>query len=393
MSEYTPPESVKSEMYWIHPDHFSGASILVNSGGNVTNWYEYMPYGEMLMENTTFNYDNPNKYNAKEYDMATGYYFYGARYYDPKRSFWLSVDPLSEITNSPYAYVWNDPVNFVDPTGMMGERAGGEGPGPKVIKDCFGGGDHGQDPFPKHMRTAAIRIAAEGLNSVGRGDVRTDADKTMNDLWLNYVSSHNLNFDQMAKLRNEINTQYKGLVLVKGWHKETYNRLYNVVIRNMKLNHDGVQYAVEKAILEAENNWAVLEMGSEVAAAIAAEGLFPTNVSKIKPRKPYSAAKNYQKIANSGFSKIVDGAKQGKHIVGHNNYIGGKSILTENAQGLLDAFHAGNVSSTQIINSVKIRVDFGKNIGNYVKDGVAIPTNKGIIINAKRGVHIVPSAP
>ena len=53
------------------------------------------------------------------------YYYYGARYYDPKRSFWLSVDPLAEITMSPYAYVWNDPVNFADPTGLMGERKGG----------------------------------------------------------------------------------------------------------------------------------------------------------------------------------------------------------------------------------------------------------------------------
>jgi RHS repeat-associated protein len=83
-----------------------------------------MPYGEMLMENTDSSYDNPYKYSAKEFDMATGYYYYGARYYDPKRSFWLSVDPLAEITVSPYAYVWNDPVNFADPTGLMGERVG-----------------------------------------------------------------------------------------------------------------------------------------------------------------------------------------------------------------------------------------------------------------------------
>ncbi|MCX8525694.1 hypothetical protein OF897_17400, partial [Chryseobacterium formosus] len=75
--------------------------------------------------------DNPYKYNAKEFDVSTGYYYYGARYYDPKRSFWLSVDPLEEITNSPYAYVWNDPVNFADPTGMMGERVGGR------IKDWY----------------------------------------------------------------------------------------------------------------------------------------------------------------------------------------------------------------------------------------------------------------
>ncbi|MFY1047330.1 RHS repeat domain-containing protein [Chryseobacterium sp. GP-SGM7] len=96
-----------------------------------------MPYGEMLMENTNFSYDNPYKYNAKEFDASTGYYYYGARYYDPKRSFWLSVDPLAEITNSPYAYVWNDPVNFADPTGMMGERVGGNDPCDPPAKRSF----------------------------------------------------------------------------------------------------------------------------------------------------------------------------------------------------------------------------------------------------------------
>jgi RHS repeat-associated protein len=125
MTGYNPPEIVESEMYWIHPDHLGGASILVNSGGKVTNWYEYMPYGEMLMELSNQDYNNPYKYNGKEFDEATGYYYYGARYYDPKRSFWISVDPLAEITQSPYTYVWNDPVNYIDPTGMMGERVGG----------------------------------------------------------------------------------------------------------------------------------------------------------------------------------------------------------------------------------------------------------------------------
>ncbi len=62
--------------------------------------------------------------------MATGLYYYGARYYDPKRSFWLSVDSLEEITNSPYAYVWNDPVKFTDPSGLMGEREGTRGVDP-----------------------------------------------------------------------------------------------------------------------------------------------------------------------------------------------------------------------------------------------------------------------
>ena len=41
----------------------------------------------------------------------------------------MSVDPLADITVSPYAYVWNDPVNYADPTGLMGERKGGDDPG------------------------------------------------------------------------------------------------------------------------------------------------------------------------------------------------------------------------------------------------------------------------
>ncbi|GAA4160700.1 hypothetical protein GCM10022217_25140 [Chryseobacterium ginsenosidimutans] len=73
-----------------------------------------MPFGD----------DNPYKFNGKELDSQTGLYYYGARYYDPQRSFWLSVDPLVEITMSPYAYTWNDPVNYTDPTGRIGDPGG-----------------------------------------------------------------------------------------------------------------------------------------------------------------------------------------------------------------------------------------------------------------------------
>ncbi|WPO81901.1 hypothetical protein SD427_14145 [Chryseobacterium sp. JJR-5R] len=34
---------------------------------------------------------------------------------------------------SPYAYTWNDPVNYADPTGMIGERIGDPG-GPSINK-------------------------------------------------------------------------------------------------------------------------------------------------------------------------------------------------------------------------------------------------------------------
>ena len=48
-------------------------------------------------------------------------YYYGARYYDPRISIFVSVDPQKEQTLTPYQYVNNSPVNMIDPTGMEGK--------------------------------------------------------------------------------------------------------------------------------------------------------------------------------------------------------------------------------------------------------------------------------
>ncbi|MCF2500431.1 DUF6443 domain-containing protein [Dyadobacter chenhuakuii] len=99
------------------------------------------------------------------------------------------------------------------------------------------------------------------------------------------------------------------------------------------------------------------------------------------------------KSFKDAISKVIHWGKQGKHILGHNNLKPGASILQENAQDLLDAFHEGRVVTSQVVNETKTRVDFGKVIGSFVKDGVSLPTTKGMIINSKTGVHIVPAAP
>jgi len=107
-----PVEEHPYQTYWVHPDHLGSGSVITNQAGATTNWYEYMPFGELLMEQSTTEYNNPYKYNGKELDEATGLYYYGARYYDPKTSVWLSVDPLAEKypNVSPYAYAANNPV-------------------------------------------------------------------------------------------------------------------------------------------------------------------------------------------------------------------------------------------------------------------------------------------
>jgi RHS repeat-associated protein len=71
---------------------------------------------------------NRKKYNGKElqsqeFSDGSGLdlYDYGARMQDPQLGVWHSIDPLSEkyYSVSPYCYVANNPVLFVDPDGKQ----------------------------------------------------------------------------------------------------------------------------------------------------------------------------------------------------------------------------------------------------------------------------------
>ena len=65
-------------------------------------------------------WNTPYLFNAKEFDEETGLYYYGARYYDPRLSLWLSIDPKEEKYSnvSTYCYVISNPLKYTDPTGM-----------------------------------------------------------------------------------------------------------------------------------------------------------------------------------------------------------------------------------------------------------------------------------
>ncbi len=82
---------------------------------------EYVPFGEVFLEEKNAVWNTPFLFNGKELDKETGMSYYGARYYEPKTSVWISVDPLAEKTMSSYGYCYNNPVNLIDPTGMSAE--------------------------------------------------------------------------------------------------------------------------------------------------------------------------------------------------------------------------------------------------------------------------------
>jgi RHS repeat-associated protein len=109
----------ENKQYFYHPDHLGSTSYITNINGNVSQHLEYMPFGETFVEEHASSGTQPYTFNGKELDKETGLYYYGARYYNPKISMWVGVDPMAEKYAgwSPYNYTLLNPVKFVDPDG------------------------------------------------------------------------------------------------------------------------------------------------------------------------------------------------------------------------------------------------------------------------------------
>jgi RHS repeat-associated protein len=109
----------ETDLYFYHPDHLGSTSYVTTRLGKVSQHVEYIPFGEVFLEEKNDKWNSPYKFNAKEFDEETGLGYFGARYYDSKISQWYSVDPLAEKypSVSPYIYTLNNPINLIDPDG------------------------------------------------------------------------------------------------------------------------------------------------------------------------------------------------------------------------------------------------------------------------------------
>ena len=108
------------ERYWYHPNYLGNVDMITNDNGHIHQYFVYSPFGEnMYQYNRNSDFDSRYRFNGKEIDEETGNGYYGARYYNPKISVWLSVDPLAhEYPNlSPYNFAANNPILLFDPNG------------------------------------------------------------------------------------------------------------------------------------------------------------------------------------------------------------------------------------------------------------------------------------
>jgi len=132
------PMQYNDETFWKHEynlmDHLGNTRIVFaahpHGQPELMQQTSYYPFGMTLQQQNFGGALNPpNKllYNGKELQddelagLSLEWYDYGARFYDPQIGRWHVVDPATENNHhdySPYAYVYNSPIRFIDPNGL-----------------------------------------------------------------------------------------------------------------------------------------------------------------------------------------------------------------------------------------------------------------------------------
>jgi RHS repeat-associated protein len=106
--------------YRIVTDQLGSPRMVVNAAtGAVQQQIEYGPFGEIVSDsNPGF---QPFGFAGGLYDKDTGLVRFGARDYDPETGRWTAKDPIGFAGGDPnlYGYVLGDPVNLVDPSGLL----------------------------------------------------------------------------------------------------------------------------------------------------------------------------------------------------------------------------------------------------------------------------------
>jgi len=128
---------VDGTLYYVHQDHLGSTVALSDADGVAMGHVQYDPYGEVFtstlpvtpvlsgVEGLT-----DRLFTGQRFDSSTGLYYYNARYYAPDPSASLRAglgrfiqpdslvpNPLNPQAWNRFSYVYNNPINYVDPSG------------------------------------------------------------------------------------------------------------------------------------------------------------------------------------------------------------------------------------------------------------------------------------
>ncbi len=113
-------ENNESEFYYLHNEHNDITGIIDNDCC-IKNTYDYDVFGRIV--NTEENIDNEFTYYEQQFDKITQLYYLRARYYNAEHGRFIQEDVYRDDGLNLYAYVKNNPVMWIDPSGYAGNLA------------------------------------------------------------------------------------------------------------------------------------------------------------------------------------------------------------------------------------------------------------------------------
>jgi len=152
---------------WLLGDHLGSTSMVADASGVMVSEVRYSAFGETRYQNGTLTTDY--LYTGQRQEAEIGLYYYVARWYDPAIGRFIQADsivpdPASAVGFDRYAYVNNNPLNSVDPTGH-----GGKGEDPLDV-------DHGDDNSSQWVNRIVFNIGTAiggAFNDIGQQMAKT----------------------------------------------------------------------------------------------------------------------------------------------------------------------------------------------------------------------------
>lgn len=158
--------------YYIVSDIRGSVRMVVKiSNGNIIQQLAYDTFGNVLSD-TNQGY-TPFGYAGGLYEYRTDLVRFGARDYIPETGKWTAEDPIGFLSGDInfYAYVANDPINYIDPSGfyskenlavVIGERMARVN---KAADDLRNRGYNVKTYSPKNFRSTPGKLSPKDINA------------------------------------------------------------------------------------------------------------------------------------------------------------------------------------------------------------------------------------